>query len=153
MFNTPITMTCNIQHGEKEYIIPEFVISVENRYFCDMIIRRKDKVNEIKGTLFEQLKKENAFWSYHQTSVTLDKLGDDQLIALTMRYLDLEEISQLFHIFSYKKIKEAWKRILVPEGEYLYTLNRFFAWYYFKAKKPDAYLKSLQTRHLNALFN
>lgn len=39
----------------------------------------------------------------------------------------------------------------MPEGEYLYTLNRFFAWYYFKAKRPDAYLKSLQTRHLNAM--
>jgi hypothetical protein len=70
-----------------------------------------------------------------------------------MRYLDLDEIKQLFDIYSYKKIKDAWKAILVPEGEYLYTLNRFFAWYYFKAKNPDAYLKSLQTRHLNALIN
>lgn len=70
-----------------------------------------------------------------------------------MRYLDLDEIKQLFSIYSFHKIKDAWKRLLVPEGEYLYTLNRFFAWYYFKAKKPDAYLKSLQTRHLNALIN
>lgn len=108
-------------------------------------------VDKIKGDLFVQLKEENAFWSYDQDSVTLEKLGDDQLIALTMRYLDLAEIRQLFQIFSHKKIKEAWKRILVPEGEYLYTLNRFFAWYYFKAKRPDAYLKSLQTRHFNAL--
>ncbi len=68
-----------------------------------------------------------------------------------MRHLDLPEIRELFSIFSTKKIKEAWKRLLVPEGEYLYTLNRFFAWYYFKAKNPDSYLKSLQTRHLNRL--
>lgn len=99
------------------------------------------------------LKEENAFWSYDSKSVTLDNISDDQLIALTMRYLDLDEIKQLFDIYSYKKIKDAWKAILVPEGEYLYTLNRFFAWYYFKAKNPDAYLKSLQTRHLNALIN
>lgn len=117
-----------------------------------MIIRSKDKIHEIKDSLFEQLKEENAFWSYSAESVTLDKLEDDQLIALTMRHLDLPEIKQLFQIFSFKKIKDAWKRILVPEGEYLYTLNRFFAWYYFKAKRPDAYLKSLQTRHLNAMF-
>lgn len=70
-----------------------------------------------------------------------------------MRYLDLSQIKQLFSIFSYRKIKDAWKRILVPEGEYLYTLNRFFAWYYFKAKRPDSYLKTLQTRHMNSLFS
>jgi hypothetical protein len=118
-----------------------------------MIIKRKDKVAEIKAILLQQLKQENAFWSYDPQSVTLDNMHDEQLIALTMRYLDLAEIEQLFHIFSYKKIKDAWKAILVPEGEYLYTLNRFFAWYYFKAKNPDAYLKSLQTRHLNAMLN
>jgi hypothetical protein len=118
-----------------------------------MIIKSKDKVNEIKSILLEQLKEENAFWSYDPQSVTLDNISDEQLIALTMRYLDLDEIKQLFSIYSYNKIKDAWKKILVPEGEYLYTLNRFFAWYYFKAKNPDAYLKSLQTRHLNALFN
>jgi hypothetical protein len=118
-----------------------------------MIIKDKGKVNEIKSCLFEMLKEENAFWSYDSKSVTLDNISDDQLIALTMRYLDLDEIKQLFDIYSYKKIKDAWKAILVPEGEYLYTLNRFFAWYYFKAKNPDAYLKSLQTRHLNALIN
>jgi hypothetical protein len=118
-----------------------------------MIIKSKDKVNEIKSILLEQLKEENAFWSYDPRSVTPDNISDEQLIALTMRYLDLDEIKQLFSIYSYNKIKDAWKKILVPEGEYLYTLNRFFAWYYFKAKNPDAYLKSLQTRHLNTLFN
>ena len=67
-----------------------------------------------------------------------------------MRYLDLQEIRQLFSIFPKRKIKSAWINLLVPEGDFLYTLNRFFAWYYFKAKRPDSYLKSLQTRRLNA---
>jgi hypothetical protein len=118
-----------------------------------MMSKRKEKVEQIKCTLLEKLKGENAFWSYDINSISLNNMCDEQLIALTMRYLDLEEIQQLFAIFSYKKIKNAWKNILVPEGEYLYTLNRFFAWYYFKAKQPDAYLKNLQTRHFNALFN
>lgn len=118
-----------------------------------MRIRNNDNKNKIKDMLLEQLKEEHAFWSYAQESLTSSKLDDDQIIALTMRYLDLPEIKQLFEIFSYKKIKNAWKRLLVPEGEYLYTLNRFFAWYYFKAKRPDAYLKSLQTRHLNSLLS
>ena len=118
-----------------------------------MILRKKDKVDKIKGELLEQLKEENAFWSYDPESVTLDTICDDQLIALTMRHLDLNEIQQLFQIFSYKKIKAAWKKLLVPEGEYLYTLNRFFAWYYFKAKNPDSYMKTLQTRHINSMFS
>ncbi len=116
-----------------------------------MLVKDKDTINEIKRGLLRQLKEENAFWSYAPESVTLDAISDDQLIALTMRYLDLEEIKQLFDIYSFKKIKDSWKRLLVPEGDYLYTLNRFFAWYYFKAKKPDAYLKSLYTRYLNSL--
>lgn len=118
-----------------------------------MRIRNNDKRDKIKGMLLEQLKEEHSFWSYAPESVSIANVNDDQIIVLTMRYLDLPEIKQLFEIFSYRKIKNAWKRLLVPEGEYLYTLNRFFAWYYFKAKRPDAYLKSLQTRHLNSLLS
>lgn len=115
--------------------------------------RRYDKIKAVKRDLFDKLKEEHAFWSYEPVSVSVDSLGDEQLIALTMRYLDLPEIRKLFSIFSKKKIKSAWINILVPEGEFLYTLNRFFAWYYFKAKRPDAYLKSLATRRLNTLLN
>ena len=119
--------------------------------FANMIIRDKHEVSIIRADLLSQLKAEHAFWSYAPDSVNADVISDDQLIALTMRHLDLPEIKQLFSIFPYRKIKNAWKRLLVPEGEYLYTLNRFFAWYYFKAKRPDAYLKLLETRHLNNL--
>lgn len=114
-----------------------------------MIIRDRQQVGAIRIMLLSQLKAEHAFWSYDPESINVNSISDDQLIALTMRHLDLPEIKQLFSIFSYNKIKSAWKRLLVPEGEYLYTLNRFFAWYYFKAKRPDAYLKSLETRHIN----
>ena len=116
-----------------------------------MIIRDKKIKQTVKGELLNLLKQEHAFWSYEPKSVDLNSIDDNQLIALTMRYLDLPEIKQLFSIFSMRKIKNAWKTILVPEGEYLYTLNRFFAWYYFKAKNPDAYLKNIQTRHMNRL--
>ena len=113
----------------------------------------KTEIQQTKCKLLDQLKEEHAFWSYEPSSISIDTIDDDQLIAMTMRYLDLEEIEELFKIFSFEKVKKAWKALLVPEGEYLYTLNRFFAWYYFKSKRPDAYLKSLQTRHLNSLFN
>lgn len=112
----------------------------------------REEIERVKTELLRQLKAEHAFWSYDPDDISLDKIEDSQLIALTMRYLDLPEIKLLFHIFPTCKIKDAWKKFLVPEGDYLYTLNRFFAWYYFKAKRPDAYLKSLQTRHMNSLF-
>lgn len=115
------------------------------------MIRNKGKITAIKQNLLEQLKEENAFWSYNADSVNIEKIKDEQLIALTLRHLDLSEIKQLFLIFSSKTIKKAWIDQLVPEGDYLYTLNRFFAWYYFKAKRPDSYLKSLQTRHFNKI--
>lgn len=116
-----------------------------------MGINDKRNKESIRTKLFSLLKEEHAFWSYDNTKLDLDKIDDDQLISLTMRYLDLPEIKLLFDIFPYRKIKSAWKRLLVSEGDYLYTLNRFFAWYYFKAKRPDAYLKSLETRHFNRL--
>lgn len=109
------------------------------------------EVLSVKSNLLLKLKDEKAFWSYDQDSVTLSSITDEELIAQTMRYLDLPDIKQLFSIFSFKKIKNAWIRLLIPEGEYLSTLNRFFAWYYFKAKKPDSYIKSLYTRYLNSL--
>jgi hypothetical protein len=118
-----------------------------------MVIKDAKQIDRIKAKLLDKLRGENAFWSYSQESVGIATIHDDQLIAMSMRYLDLPEIGELFRIFSIKKIKEAWKRLLVPEGEYLYTLNRFFAWYYFDAKNPDAYLKNLQTRHLNRMLN
>jgi hypothetical protein len=118
-----------------------------------MVIRDKDMVNAVKSRLLDRLKAEHAFWSYSPESVNAGSISDDQLIAMTMRHLDLPEIKELFNIFPFRKIKDAWRRILVPEGDYLYTLNRFFAWYYFKVKNPDAYLKSMETRHMNKLIN
>jgi len=116
-----------------------------------MNIHNREKAFSIKKELFEQLKEEHAFWSYDTNSINISDIDDDFLISMTMRYLDLHDIELLFEIYSNKKIKNVWKKYLVPEGDFLYTLNRFFAWYYFNAKRPDSYLKSLQTRHLNSL--
>ena len=118
----------------------------------------------IKQELLAKLKQEHCFWSYNEDSIkdipddmliekTLLHLDlDDMLIEKTLLHLDLDEINQLFLIYPFKKIKQVWLDYLIPQEEYLYTLNRFFAWYYFKAKKPDAYIKSMATRHLNKMF-
>lgn len=67
--------------------------------------KRQNKNSEIKQQLLDKLKEEKAFWSYDDNAVTSSNIQDDQLIALTMRYLDLPEIKQLFEIFSYQDKK------------------------------------------------
>ena len=106
-------------------------------------------VDVIKQELLSKLKQEHCFWSYNEDSIK--DIPDDMLIEKTLLHLDLEEINQLFLVYPFKKIKQVWLDYLIPQEEYLYTLNRFFAWYYFKAKKPDAYIKSMATRRLNKI--
>ena len=103
----------------------------------------------IKQTLLEKLKQEHCFWSYNESSIK--EVSDDLLIEKTLLYLDLDEINLLFQLYPFRKIKQVWLERLVPQQEYLYTLNRFLAWYYFKAKRPDAYIKSMATRYLNKI--
>lgn len=99
--------------------------------------------------ILQKLKAEHCFWSYSEDSVK--NVPDDILIEKTLVYLDLPEIDSLFKIYPYKKVKKVWLEHMVPQGEYLYTLNRFLAWYYFHIKRPDQYLKSMTTRHFNKM--
>ena len=70
---------------------------------------------------------------------------DDVLVELVMIHLDLDDINKLFEIYPYKFVKKAW----IEKGEMYYVLNKFFAWYYFKMKKPGAYVRSMATRERN----
>lgn len=104
----------------------------------------------IKRQLADELVSEKCFWSFDNDSIK--DIPDDILIEKTLRHLDLPEINLLFKIYSPYKIKRVWLDRLVPQEDYLYTLNRFLAWYYFKAKRPDAYIKAMATRHFNRLY-
>ena len=103
----------------------------------------------VKSTLLSKLKQENCFWSFNEDAVS--NISDDMLIEKTLQYLDLDDIDLLFQIYPYRKVKQVWLEHLVPQEEYLYALNRFLAWYYFKAKSPDTYIKSMATRHHNKM--
>ena len=98
--------------------------------------------------LIEKLKEENRFWSYAPGFADSD-VPDEIIIEKTLVYLDLDEIKVLFELYGKQKVKRVWLERLVPQGEYLHTLNRFFAWFYFCVKKPDMYIKSMETRILN----
>ena len=103
----------------------------------------------IKSDLLAKLKQEHCFWSFNEDAVS--NISDDMLIEKTLQYLDLDDIDLLFQIYPFRKVKQVWLEHLVPQEEYLYTLNRFLAWYYFKAKSPDTYIKSMATRHHNKM--
>lgn len=105
--------------------------------------------NKSREYLVNLLLQECRFWSYDTSKI--QDIPDDILIEKVLIYLDLAEIDLLFKQFPYQKIKRVWLDRLIPQEEYLYSLNRFFAWYYFKAKRPDAYIKSMATRHLNKM--
>ena len=99
--------------------------------------------------LFQRLKDEHCFWSYDQSS--LKEISDETLIEMVMQHLDLKEINVLFQLFSYEKIKKVWIERLVTQGDYLFSMNQFFAFYYFKAKRPGAYVRAMATRQLNKI--
>ncbi len=103
--------------------------------------------NEIRPYLIDRLKEDNCLWSYNHD--TIQSIPDDMLVELVMLYLDIDDINLLFSIMTRKKIKRAWIENVVAQGERYYQMNTFYAWYYFNAKKPQQYVKSLSTRMLN----
>ena len=120
--------------------------------FAGMNAAKKNmNAGECRSFLVEKLRQEGALWSYDPDSVQADEIDDEVLVELVLRYLDIDEIKILFALFSYNKVKAAWLKRMVPQGEYLYSLNRFIAWYYFRVKRPDAYVKAMATRYYNKI--
>lgn len=105
---------------------------------------------QAKQQLIGLLKQEQCFWSYSPDSI--DNISDDILIEKVLLYLDMPQIDTLFQLYPYKKIKQVWLDRLIPQLDYYYSLNRFFAWYYFKSTRPDQYVKSMATRRFNQKF-
>ena len=103
--------------------------------------------DKLKSELLRKLKDENCFWSYDLSK--MDNISDEALIEHVLLYLDIEDINQLFPLFGYKKVKRVWLDHVAPQGEMFRTYNILYAWYYFGVKRPEAYIKSIETRHIN----
>lgn len=125
-----------------------------NNITSSSVIQYRDpqhhKQDDLRAYLVKELKDNNAFWSYSDVENSI--VDDDTLIEKTLRYLDLDEIKILFEMFNEKDIKRVWLERLVPQGDYLYSLNKFIAWYYFKAKRPGQYVKTMETKYINKRF-
>ena len=113
-------------------------------YLC-----RVEMKEDVKKQLFRKLKKENCFWSYDVSK--MKSISDESLIEHVLLYLDIEDINQLFQLFGYKKVKRVWLDRVAPLGEMFRRYNILYAWYYFGAKRPETYVKSIETRHLNRI--
>ena len=71
--------------------------------------------SDIKNILINKLKQEHCLWSYENDSI--QDIPDDVLVELVMLYLDVDERNQLFQLFDYKKVKQAWIENVVVQGE------------------------------------
>ncbi|GHT72388.1 hypothetical protein AGMMS50262_00890 [Bacteroidia bacterium] len=103
--------------------------------------------DDIRNHLEKRLKQEHAFWSFEKSSC--QNLSDWNLIKYSLIHLDLNDINYLFQIFPKKFIKQVWLEELVPQGDFLISMNLCFALLYFGAKNPRQYVKSMETRQLN----
>lgn len=99
--------------------------------------------------LFRKLKKDNCFWSYDVSKMR--SISDESLIEYVLLYLDIKDIDQIFLLFGYKKVKRVWLDRVAPQEEMFRPYNILYAWYYFGAKRPEAYVKSIETRHMNRI--
>ena len=102
---------------------------------------------DIKSHLIGRLKQEHCLWSYDQRSIK--DMPNDVLVELVMLYLDIDDINLLFCMLPYAEVKRAWLENVVAQGERYYQMNIFFAWYYFRAKRPQSYVKAMSTKILN----
>jgi hypothetical protein len=103
--------------------------------------------DDIRGYLEKRLIEERAFWSFDKLSC--QNLSDWNLIKYSLIALDLDDINYLFQLFPKKQIKHVWLEELVPQGDFLKSMNLCFALVYFGAKNPRQYVKAMETRQLN----
>jgi hypothetical protein len=107
--------------------------------------------DEIKVYLEKRLLETWSFWSFNKDSC--HNLSDWNLIKYVLIHLDLDDINYLFQIYSKQKIKKVWLEELVPQGDFLISMNLCFALLYFNIKKPRQYLKSMETRRLRKILS
>ncbi|GHV40585.1 hypothetical protein FACS1894179_07340 [Bacteroidia bacterium] len=110
-----------------------------------------EKKAQIKKQLEKKLLNANAFWSYNKDSCK--NLSDRNLIKFVLINLDIDDINLLFEIYPKSKVKEVWLKELVPQGDFLKSMNICYAIIYFDIKKPLQYLRSMETRHFNKIAN
>lgn len=76
-------------------------------------------------------------WSY-DASVASD-ISDSILIEHTLIYADVDQIKELFLIFSKEKIKRVWDNKIIPDNRYI-RLNYYLGKFFFNIKDVQTYI-------------
>jgi hypothetical protein len=105
--------------------------------------------DQIKKTLIDKLKRENAFWSY-KTSSSL-QISDDKLIEMVLLHLDIDDIHSLFQLFPKKRIKVIWKEKILSQEPLYHDLNRLYAFLFFYIKDPELYIRNHVRKHFKSI--
>jgi hypothetical protein len=103
----------------------------------------------LKKQLAEKLIGNKIFWSY--SDVKASDIEDSILIEKVLIHLDLDDINSLFEIYSYKRIKEIWRKEILIQEPFFHSLNILLAFLYFKIKKPEKYILTAYRKHLISL--
>jgi hypothetical protein len=103
--------------------------------------------DHIKHYLEKRLVEEHSFLFFEKS--LCQNLSDWNLIKYVLLRLDLDDIKYLFKLYPKKKIKQVWLQELVPQGDFLLSMNICFALLYFDAKNPRQYVKTMETKILN----
>ena len=103
----------------------------------------------IQNYLEKELHRAHAFWPFEKNAC--HHLPDRDLIRYVLIHLDLKDINYLFQIYSKQEIKKIWLEEVVPQGDFLRSMNLCLALVYFNVKKPVQYLKSMETRHFKKI--
>ena len=118
-----------------------------------LTIQDKDRISsrkmEMRKELVAKLKAVSAFWSYQD--IGEPELSDEDIIENAILHLDMDEIEQLFTLYGRDKVMKTWKERLAGQGDYLRDLNIMMAMYYFGIKKPEQYLRRIESENLKKL--
>jgi plasmid maintenance system antidote protein VapI len=102
--------------------------------------------SQLRKKLVERLIQANAFWSY--ANPTLGQIPDEELIEKVFIYLDMQDISKLFELFTWEYLRKVWRSRMAVQGDYLSQLNVMIALYYFNIKDPEKYLLRIGQEHI-----
>lgn len=96
-----------------------------------------------KRILYAKLKENGAFWSGRMDPVgSMNDKDDDILIEKGLLNLEFEDMHFLFDAYPAKKIRDYWKKNLVPQDDRYGIINRLLGILFFNIKDIDKYIAS-----------
>lgn len=98
----------------------------------------KVQIEDKKAGLWRQLEQMGCAWSYAKGAAVIN---DEILIEKSLLHLEFEDLYKLCEIYPMQRIRNVWRRNIVPQNDYYEIINWLLAAMFFRIKNPDKYLK------------